>query len=158
MLELLVGNWDYQAQVNNSEANFNRVIIFPYAAATALTFGFSEGTGEIWLDDVHCFGNETRLIDCPSNLLGSHNCDHSEDAGVQCIATSCTDGAIAGVVTTAIRHDPNSAFIDVEITPSVQLSDKGYFELNIYNNNFGSQDLDLLVTIFMMAVKSCSAR
>ena len=44
-----------------------------------------DGTGQIVLDDLQCTGNESRLIDCPHNGLGNHNCDHSQDAGVRCI-------------------------------------------------------------------------
>lgn len=43
-----------------------------------------DGTGQIWLDNVRCTGNELRLTDCPANPFGSHNCIHSEDAGVIC--------------------------------------------------------------------------
>ncbi len=46
--------------------------------------GFTNGVGQIWLDNVQCHGNETRLIDCPSNPIGNHNCVHVEDAGVIC--------------------------------------------------------------------------
>ena len=60
--------------------------------AVALTTGFTNGAGQIWLDNVQCVGTEARLITCPANALGTHNCVHSEDAGVRC--PTCTQGAI----------------------------------------------------------------
>ena len=63
-------------------------------AATALTSGFTDGTGQIWLDEVRCVGTESRLIDCTASPLGQHNCVHREDAGVRCTGTTCTQGAI----------------------------------------------------------------
>ena len=53
--------------------------------ATAWTAGFTGGAGHIWLDNVQCSGNETRLIDCLADSLGRHTCTHQEDAGVICI-------------------------------------------------------------------------
>ena len=70
------------------------VFLFQFAAATALTSGFTDGAGQIWLDEVRCIGTERRLIDCPANPLGQHNCVHSEDAGVSCTGTTCTQGAV----------------------------------------------------------------
>ena len=64
-----------------------------YTEATALTLDeVPDGTGQIWLDNVQCVGTETRLIDCPANTLGTHDCTHTQDAGVRC--AGCTQGAI----------------------------------------------------------------
>jgi len=59
-----------------------------FAGAIALILGsVPDGTGQIWLDNVNCGGTESRLIDCPANALGAHNCGHAEDAGVSCQTT-----------------------------------------------------------------------
>ena len=62
--------------------------------AVALTSGFANGVGQIWLDEVRCRGTESRLLDCTSNPLGTHNCGHSEDAGVNCLGITCNTGTI----------------------------------------------------------------
>ncbi|KAJ1175686.1 hypothetical protein NDU88_000973 [Pleurodeles waltl] len=48
------------------------------------TFTASPGSGKVWLDDVKCTGQESSIFDCPKSQLGVHNCNHNEDAGVQC--------------------------------------------------------------------------
>ncbi|KAL8566281.1 hypothetical protein ACOMHN_056852 [Nucella lapillus] len=46
--------------------------------------GFGEGKGKVWLNNVGCLGNETRLQDCGYNEYDVYGCLHKQDAGVIC--------------------------------------------------------------------------
>ena len=50
-------------------------------------FGPGTEEQEIVLDDLFCTGNESRLLECPSNHPGPgiHNCRHSEDVSLRCL-------------------------------------------------------------------------
>lgn len=45
---------------------------------------FGPGEGQIWLDQLHCVGNETGIAECLHSYWGEHNCKHNEDAAVIC--------------------------------------------------------------------------
>lgn len=45
---------------------------------------FGRASGPIFLQNLACAGVESTVLDCPQSVLGLHECDHSQDAGVQC--------------------------------------------------------------------------
>jgi len=54
---------------------------------------YGAGSGPIWLDDVHCYGNETNISDCRHRGWGHHDCNHEEDVSVSCITVRLVGGS-----------------------------------------------------------------
>ncbi|XP_071486552.1 scavenger receptor cysteine-rich domain-containing protein DMBT1-like [Diadema antillarum] len=61
-----------------------RQLGFERAVSVSGTARYGRGSGPIFLDDVGCTGSESSLLLCQNRGVGSHNCGHSEDAGVLC--------------------------------------------------------------------------
>jgi len=57
---------------------------------------YGGGGGRIWLDNVRCRRRETSITGCQHNGWGSHNCSHSDDVSVSCIADSAEAVALVG--------------------------------------------------------------
>ena len=56
-----------------------------FSGAIALTLAtFGEDIKPIFLDEVTCKGNESKLTDCLHQGIAFHYCSHHEDAGVVC--------------------------------------------------------------------------
>ena len=74
-----------------------RVCVVPSGVAKARVMAyFGEGTGPIHVDNVKCSGEELSLADCLKQTPGTHNCRHSEDAGVICDYGQSQPGAVEG--------------------------------------------------------------
>ena len=73
--------WDLNdAQVVCRELGFG----YPIAAIHGAFYG--QGSGQIWLDNVKCFGTEGNIGNCSHIGWGSHDCGHHEDASIKCLA------------------------------------------------------------------------
>ncbi|XP_052818823.1 uncharacterized protein LOC128244786 isoform X2 [Mya arenaria] len=45
---------------------------------------FGAGTGQIWLDDIFCEGDEASINECTLKPWGQNTCEHNKDIGVIC--------------------------------------------------------------------------
>ena len=57
---------------------------FAGATEAVASAAYGEGSGVVWMEDVACIGNETRLADCPFPGWGNSRCEHTRNAGVIC--------------------------------------------------------------------------
>ncbi|XP_064230578.1 HHIP-like protein 1 isoform X1 [Aotus nancymaae] len=73
-------SWDI-----NGAAVVCRQLGFPYAVRAVKRAEFGQGGSlPILLDNVRCKGWERNLLECQHNGVGTHDCEHEEDAGVVC--------------------------------------------------------------------------
>ncbi|XP_026310874.1 HHIP-like protein 1 [Piliocolobus tephrosceles] len=69
----------------NGAAVVCRQLGFAYAVRAVKSAEFGQGGSlPILLDNVRCAGWERNLLECQHNGVGTHNCEHDEDAGVVC--------------------------------------------------------------------------
>ncbi|KAM6364604.1 scavenger receptor cysteine-rich domain-containing protein DMBT1-like [Pluvialis apricaria] len=71
---------------------------------------YGEGTGQIWLDEVNCTGEERDLSECRARPWGEHNCHHVEDASVE-----CSDSSVTALGTLQLFNGPNRCAGRVEV-------------------------------------------
>ena len=64
-----------------------RQLGYSYAVRVLPNSLVPDGTGQIWLDNVGCIGNEESLSSCYHRGWGVHECGHNNDAGVECSST-----------------------------------------------------------------------
>ena len=73
---------------DNWDINDARVVCRQLGFATALAAiwdgSYGAGTGPILFDEIQCTGEEEGIQYCLHGGLKNHDCEHSEDAGVDC--------------------------------------------------------------------------
>ena len=62
------------------------LLLMPKGAIPYLNSFYGNTSGPIWLDNVHCTGSESNILNCTHNGIGrlSSVCDHRDDSGVEC--------------------------------------------------------------------------
>ena len=67
-----------------------RQLDFEFSGVAVLAMSeSSQGAGPIFLDQLSCGGEESRLEDCRRGRPeGLHTCDHSQDVSIRCIGES----------------------------------------------------------------------
>ncbi|XP_071503574.1 scavenger receptor cysteine-rich domain-containing protein DMBT1-like [Diadema antillarum] len=61
-----------------------RMLGYEGAIRSSCCAEYGQGSGASLLSYVHCRGTESNLADCRHSGYGIHNCNHYEDAGVEC--------------------------------------------------------------------------
>nr|XP_039256746.1 deleted in malignant brain tumors 1 protein-like [Styela clava] len=83
-----------------------RTLKFPGVISALKNAYYGEGTGQIWLNNVNCDGNEDSLDQCLHNSWGSHSCSHGDDAAVECLSTvRIVDGNVINEGRVEIYHE-----------------------------------------------------
>lgn len=78
--------------------------MFPDAVAHRFSAGlFGHASGPIFLENLGCRGTESEILVCPQSVPGLHECDHSQDAGVQCYGTNCPIARSVLVTSTCLQ-------------------------------------------------------
>lgn len=75
-------NWD----INDAHV-ICRQLGFPSATQAFDSAMHGEGSGQIWIDGLDCTGYELQISECNNYGWGNHDCDHSEDASLECSST-----------------------------------------------------------------------
>ena len=57
---------------------------FPGSVTATHGGQFGHVRGQIWMDNLYCYGSEDTLADCRFDGWGRHDCDRTEAAGVRC--------------------------------------------------------------------------
>ena len=91
MLQLFAISWDMHTLevrklVEQHEwlVNFHSCMYLSTGATAFNNAHFGAGLGLIFLDDVQCSSSSNQLLECSSRPILTHNCLHTDDAGVGC--------------------------------------------------------------------------
>ena len=121
-----------------------RQLGYPDAVSAPRYSHYGQGIGPIWLDDVACLGTEPDIFTCGHIGIGSHNCEHYEDASAKCSGMYIS---LNIVITCTNVHMSLCTLFLVPSCPPVRLvggstTNEGRVEV-YYNNTWGTVCGDL---------------
>ena len=78
--------WTVLVQVSHWVCDDYLLRVLPHSPGVTVRYSayYGQGSGPIWLDNVHCTGRETNILECRANPIGVHNCGHHRDVGILC--------------------------------------------------------------------------
>lgn len=85
---LYYGTWGTICDTNFDLDSANIVCRrFSFPGAARVLRSVDRGSGQIWLNNVNCFGNESGLEQCMHSGFGNipSHCNHYDDVGVECL-------------------------------------------------------------------------
>ena len=53
---------------------------------------YGQGSGRVWLSNVNCTGDESKLTDCKFTGWGATDCSHDDDVAVKCFSDNKNTG------------------------------------------------------------------
>ena len=108
------------------------IVLLIVLSKLLFTCSYGSATGTIWLDNVNCFGTESRLTSCQRNSYGSHNCVHSHDVAIDCSSSGTSIPRASGKRSTLVVY--------IKLIPTYKSHMYGNNILAVFKSQYKDED------------------
>ncbi|KAI8496784.1 scavenger receptor [Branchiostoma belcheri] len=90
-----------------------KMLRYPSAQLVRNDAYFGPGRGPIYMDDLHCNGDENSLFNCsyPGWMINDLNCSHDQAAGVECTVKDGSKVKMSSGWVDSVDYDPKTDFM-----------------------------------------------